>query len=437
MAKKETKISKNDIEKRARTCRAKMNRAGYLKTLITTAALGVATLLPVTVKAAERHSNDGKNSQTTELTTDTNFYNFPASLRPNDQGYFDFEDVQKMALEMYAQSINNYLEAYIAEATADVAAINEAKKQGKNYNQAISKAIEKSRINNLRQHCAEAGSWEVFNQKFTPQFLIDSVYNNLKNPNFAPTIINDLKRIAKKYCEKPNQFFMEDNGNIYKKITDYNKRHNPNNDKKLFLCEETNDGGRHFTMLYFDGTDYWRVSFNKEDVRSVKDYKFAQSRKGHVVDVTGIFASYVNHELCSLKKYNNKISRKDATQFMEKFSKCLSSDTYYVNSYDQLAELESMKNNKLAYDTKPDGINISFLKISKEEFTNLAVADTHTVAPYISKLEFDIPISKNHPPSIPFSPASNNRPQKSSVEQDIPRQAVIGGGRRRSQYSIS
>lgn len=386
-------------------------------------------------KAAERHSNDGKNSRITELTTDTNSYNFPASLRFNNEGYFDFEDVQKMALEMYAQSINNYLEAYIAEATADVAAINKAKKQGKNYNQAISKAIGKSRINNLRQHCAEAGSWEVFNQKFTPQFLIDSVYNNLKNPNFAPTIISDLKSIAKKYCEKPNQFFMEDNGNIYKKITDYNKKHNPNDDKKLFLCEETNDGGRHFTMLYFDGADYWRVSFNKEDVHSVKDYKFAQSRKGHVVDVTGIFASYVNHELCSLKKYNNKISRNDATQFMEKLSKCLSSNTYYVNSYDQLAELESMKNNKLAYDTKPDDINISFQRMPKTEFTNFAIADTHTVAPDISKLKFDIPISKNHPPSIHFSPASKHSKNSSFTED--PKLSIAVRGRRESQYSIS
>ena len=428
-------ISKNDLEKKVRACRAKMNRAGYLKTLITTAALSATTLLSGTVKAAENHSREDKNAQTTELTTDTNYYNFPASLRHGDQGYFDFEDVQKMALEMYAQSINNYLEAYIAEATADVAAINKAKKHGKNYNQAISKAIEKSRINNLRQHCAEAGSWEVFNQKFTPQFLIDSVYNNLKNPNFAPTIISDLKSIAKKYCEKPNQFFMEDNGNIYKKITDYNKKHNPNDDKKLFLCEETNDGGRHFTMLYFDGGDYWRVSFNKEDVHSVKDYKFAQSRKGHVVDVTGIFASYVNHELCSLKKYNNNISRNDATQFMEKFSKCLSSDTYYVNSYDQLAELESMKNNKLAYDTKPDDINISFQRMSKTEFTNLAVADTHTVAPDISKLEFDIPISKNYPPSIHFSPASKHS-KNSSVAKD-PKLPIAVRGRRGSQYSIS
>ncbi len=430
MSKKNTNT--NEIEGRVSACRAKIQRANYLKTIITTAALGAATLLSGTAKAAENYSRDGNNSQTNALTFDTNSYNFPASLRPDVQGYFDFEDIKKTSQEMYTQSINNYLETYIAEATADVAAINKAKKQGKNYNRAISSAIEKSRINNLRQHCAEAGSWEVFMQKFTPQFLIDSIYNNFKNPNFAPTIINDLKSIAKKYNEKSNQFFMEGSGNIYKKVTDYNKKYNPNDDKKLFLCEETNDGGRHFTMLYFDGGDYWRVSFNKEDVRMVKDYKFAQTRKGRIVDVTGIFESYVNYELNNLKKYNNKVSRSDAAQFMEKLSNCLSSDTYYVSSHDQLAKLENMTNNKLAYDMKFDSINVSLEKMTKDEFTKLA---NEKVSPDLAKIGVDNPVypfGKNYA-STHISTASNHPRSNPIVKDPKATNAVIV--RRRSQYS--
>lgn len=432
---------KKEAKQAALRVRAKLNQADYakktnnvkaspVKTIATAALLGLSTIWTNVAKAEttfQRDGNDGFDTESVEQTRSP----FLSNLTSDQNGYYKTEDVRAIAKQMYINSMTNYLESYINEAKEDVAAINKAKKQGKNYGKAVASNIGKTRINNLRQHCAEAGTYEAFMQDYTPQFLMDSVYRQFRNPNYAPTIFDDLRSIARNYGDNYEQFFPKGKGNIYKRVIEYNNKHNKSNECKLFVCQETNNGGKHFTILYYDGANYNRVSFNGEDVRNVKGYNFAETRVGGFCDVTGLVSLYIDN---GLNKYNNKgkISKEDAEEYLKEMSRSLSSDTYQINPYEMTAQLEELSHKDNS------GIFFTFQTTSVADFENLAKIDDENNMPhmYADYNMVDIQNFKKFVNSTATIETASNYPRSPNLNKD-PKAGAAVIGRRESQYSIS
>ncbi len=318
-----------------------------------------------------------------------------SSFSKSDQLSYSVEDISKVAQQMYVDAITNYIGNYLDETYKDIQKINKERK-AKNLNKVISTAIGKKRINNLGQHCAEAGTFQAFMQEFSPHFLTDSIYRELQNPNYAPTIFSDVKKVAKKYSSNPDKFFVRGNANIYKQILNYNLKNNQDNLSKMFLCHEKNGGGHHFTIVCYDGNDYTRVSFNGEDIRDLSSYTYGRNRTGEFVDITGILGEYCNYLVKqSLTEVNQTaVSKDDANQLVMQLQQVLSSDTYVVDPQHYHQQLEQLapasKYNEML---SSSNIKINIQKLSENEFQSLANAnDTQdTVSSHLAANVIDIP----------------------------------------------
>ena len=296
----------------------------------------------------------------------------------DQQTTYTVDEVKEIAHKMYLNSIDNFVDNYLRESLENIPEIRKARRKGSETSGEVRAIKEKLGIaipkNIQGQHCSFGGTNWLF--QFTPQFLIDSCYNLYTNPAYPPAIFADSKKITKKYSNDYNNLFLDGKTNIYKKIQEYNQKNNLNNEKKVFFCEETNKKGteHHFTVIVFDGKDYFRISFNSADIQNIKEYNYAQNTIGKVFDFTRMLDKYIDWEIAQTAKNNNGIlSQGSVDSLFSKLSQMLSSDTYQVNPEkysEQLAELEQQKNNPF------QNMHLTIEKVPQKEFTLLTLNDS-------------------------------------------------------------
>lgn len=339
-------------------------KASFPQTFITATTLGIASLVPGSAQGQTVSQDDHQSTSVENVDHVSQDINQPTS-------FFDvrysIDDIKQIAYDMYLNSMENFINTYVEQSLDKFPRIRQAGKKGKECG-TIKEELGID-IKYQGQHCAEGGTKWFFN-KFTPQFLIDSLYKQYENPNYAPTIFKDMQSIARKYCgDKYKDFFMMGNTNIYQKIKKYNKDHNPNNEPKIFFCEETNkvynprtgeyEPGRHFTVIVYNGGKYYRIGLNSADAQEINGYSYAESRIGPACDVTKIAKECIGS---FIKEYiqdsNNKLS--NTTELTEEktyyllhtLAKMLSSktsDTYVVDpnrGLEQLVELQKLEQYK-------------------------------------------------------------------------------------------